>query len=168
MLQILTYPNPALKEPASKVINFDAELSALMDNLKQTMYAANGIGLASTQVGVMKRAAVVDVSENGDKALEFINPEIIWRDQNLVQSEEGCLSIPDYRDIIERHAAIKVTAQDRSGQSFDLEAEGILAICLQHEIDHLDGILFIDRLSRLKRDVFKRWLKKRTRLEKQL
>lgn len=159
ILDIRIYPDPVLKERSLEVTDFGPELHKFLDNMKMTMYAANGIGLAAPQVGVLQRIAVIDVSDSRNEPVEFINPKITAR-AGKTPSEEGCLSIPDYRDSISRSETVTVTAQDRHGKDFQTEADDILAICLQHEIDHLDGILFIDHLSRLKREFFKRWLQK--------
>jgi peptide deformylase len=159
ILEIVKYPDPRLKQPCERETVFDSSLHKLLDDMRDTMYEAEGIGLAAPQVGVLKRIAVVDVSQDRDGVIELINPEITWS-EGKVPSEEGCLSIPDYRETISRNENIKVTAQDRNGKEFELEASEILAICIQHEIDHLNGILFVDRLSRLKREFFRRWLKK--------
>jgi peptide deformylase len=159
VLNIRIYPDPILKEPALPVEKFDAELNKLLDDMYQTMLAANGIGLAAPQIGVSKQIAVIDVSEERDQRLELINPKIIWED-GKVPSEEGCLSIPGYRDKLKRSEEIIVQAKDRNGKDIEIKADELLAICMQHEIDHLNGILFIDRLSRLKRELFKRWFKK--------
>lgn len=159
ILEIRIFPDPLLKEVSIEVSKFDRELHDLLDKMKATMYAANGIGLASPQVGILKRVAVIDVSDERNQPLELINPEIISK-EGSVTSEEGCLSIPEYRDTVKRNERIRVKASDRFGKVSELEADGLLAICIQHEIDHLDGILFIDRLSRLKRELFKRWVKK--------
>ena len=164
LLDIIEYPDPILKQQTEAVKDFDAQLVELLENMKETMYDASGIGLAAPQIGLLKRITVIDVSEERDQPLEVINPEIIAR-EGEVASEEGCLSIPDYRDTVSRSASVVVRAQDRHGDPFELEADELLAICLQHEIDHLEGILFIDHLSRLKREMFKRWHKKKLRAE---
>jgi peptide deformylase len=162
LLDIIKYPDPLLKEQSIKVESFDVKLGNLLDSMAETMYSANGIGLAAPQVAELLQVAVIDVSKEGNQLQEFINPVIISQ-QGKTKSEEGCLSIPEYRDTIQRSVAIVVRAQDRNGKEFELEAEGLLAICLQHEIDHLNGVLFIDRLSRLKRELFKRWFLKQQR-----
>lgn len=158
-LPIVTYPDPRLKEVCAPVATFDRELHTLLDDMRETMYAANGIGLAAPQIGRLERIAVVDVSPEGNDPLELINPEIIEQ-EGSTDSEEGCLSIPDYRDTVKRHRTVTVRAYDRHGEQFEIEADGLFAICLQHEIDHLNGVLFVDRMSRLKRELFKRWAKK--------
>lgn len=163
-LEIITYPNPLLNEKAAEVKDFDGRLNQLIDDMTQTMYEGNGIGLAAPQVSILQRVIVVDVSPEAKDPRHFVNPEIIER-SGKVTFEEGCLSVPDYRDTVTRSACITVRAQDRSGTHFELQADGLLAICIQHEMDHLEGILFVDRISRLKRELFRRWFKKRTRLE---
>lgn len=158
---LVLYPDPLLKERSVEVTEFDEGLFTLLDEMAETMYSSRGIGLAAPQIGVLRRVAVVDVSPDGDELIELVNPVIV-AESGKVPSEEGCLSIPDYRDTIERKAAIKVHAVDRNSRAFELEADDLLAICIQHEIDHLDGVLFVDRLSRLKREFFKRWFRKRS------
>lgn len=157
LLRVRIIPDPVLRVPASAVTNFDQELKELVDNMWETMYVSKGIGLAAPQVGVSKRVVVIDLAEEGNGKITLINPQITER-IGKVKSEEGCLSIPDYRESIQRIKQIKITAQDISGNNFELSADGLLSRCIQHEIDHLDGILFVDHLSRLKRDMFKRWL----------
>lgn len=159
-LNILTFPDPLLKQMSIRVDNFDTALSRLLDDMAETMYDASGIGLAAPQVGVLQRVAVVDLGQEDSELREFVNPQIVWR-SGTTPSEEGCLSIPDYRDTVKRDKEIVVQAQDRGGREFETKADGLLAICLQHEIDHLDGILFVDRLSRIKREMFRRWHQKR-------
>lgn len=158
-LEIRIYPDPVLREKCVPVSDFDSELGQLLDNMAETMYAAPGIGLAAPQVGKTIRAVIVDVGENGDGLIELVNPEIVSQ-KGRTSSEEGCLSIPDYRDSVSRSSTIEVRAFDRRGEPFELQADGLLSICIQHELDHLDGVLFIDKMSRLKRELFKRWHKK--------
>ena len=159
ILDIVKYPDPLLKEQSLQVDSFDADIGKLLDNMAETMYEANGIGLAAPQIGKLLQIAVVDVSREGNSLLELINP-VILSQQGKTKSEEGCLSIPDYRDTVQRAVTIKVRANDRTGKQFELETDGLLAICLQHEIDHLQGILFVDRMSRIKRELFRRWFAK--------
>lgn len=156
--KIVFYPDPVLKQPAERVTDFDAALHNLLDDMRATMIAAVGIGLAAPQIGISKRIAVIDVSEEQNSPIELINPEIIARNGS-VTSEEGCLSIPRFRDTIKRSETVTVRAQNRLGGWLEIPGEGLLSMCLQHEIDHLDGVLFIDRLSRLKRELFRRWFK---------
>jgi len=158
-LEIKIYPDPVLKEKAKPITTFDSKLKKFVENMIETMYVESGVGLAANQVGSLERVFVVDVSEDGNSPLVFINPEIVER-SGKKKGEEGCLSIPSYRDIVERSSIITVKAQDLSGQEFTLQAEGLMAVCIQHELDHLDGILFVDRLSHLKKQLFKKWLEK--------
>lgn len=160
-LPIVFYPDPILKKQTAPVSSFDAALGRFLDDMKETMYAERGIGLAAPQVGSLQRVTVIDVSDDGDSPIELINPQIVSR-SGKTSSEEGCLSIPEYREHVERSKSVVVRANDRTGAQFELEADELLAICLQHEIDHLDGVLFVDRLSRLKRDYFLKWFKKQS------
>lgn len=164
ILEIVKYPDPILTEECEPVEVFDDALGKLLDDMRETMYEASGIGLAAPQVGILKRITVVDVDQEEGSLIELINPVIVAK-AGKVTGEEGCLSIPEYREVVQRSETIAVRAQDRNGEEFELEADELLAICIQHEIDHLDGVLFIDRLSRLKREFFKRWLKKRGSFE---
>jgi peptide deformylase len=158
---LVLYPQPLLHEVSKEVTTFDSELFSLLEDMADTMYASRGIGLAAPQIGVLQRVAVIDVSREENDLLELINPTIVAASGDT-SSEEGCLSIPEYRDVVKRHSKITLHAYDRHGRPFEMQAEGLLAICAQHEIDHLDGILFVDRLSRLKRELFKRWYRKTT------
>lgn len=160
LLEIVLYPDEGLREVCAPVPSVDDSIRQLLDNMAETMYDAPGIGLAAPQVGVSKRAIVVDVE--GDQLFKMVNPEIIHT-EGQVDSEEGCLSIPDIRERIKRAERIKVKGLDETGAPFELEAEGMLAICLQHEIDHLNGVLFIDYLSRLKKQLIKGKLKRLSR-----
>lgn len=157
--KIATYPDPVLREKCEKVTEFDDDLHALVEDMKETMYKDIGIGLAAPQVSVKKRVVVIDTSEEGNQPIALINPEIIEK-SGEVRSDEGCLSIPGFRDSVKRSRKVRIKAQDEHGKEFETEAEELLACCLQHEIDHLDGILFIDHLSRIKKEMFRRWLKK--------
>ncbi len=156
---ILHFPDPRLRNKALPVLEFNAELQTLIDDMFATMYHHEGIGLAATQINVAQRVIVMDHSEDRSQPLCLINPEITLR-QGVVSMEEGCLSIPRYYAAINRAAKIEVTALDREGQSLQLTADGYLAICIQHEIDHLDGKLFIDFLSPLKRAMVQKKLAK--------
>jgi peptide deformylase len=149
-LQILEYPDPRLRTRAEPVEAVDDALRRLIDDMFETMYAAPGIGLAATQVNVHRRLLVADVSENHDDPRVFINPEILEKD-GVEVSEEGCLSVPGFYEKVERAERIRVRALDRDGRAFEEELDGLLAVCVQHEIDHLDGKLFVDYLSDLKR-----------------
>ena len=158
-LTILEFPDPRLRKTAAPVDVVDDALRQLIDDLFETMYAAPGIGLAATQVDVHQRLLVVDISADKSEPLALINPVIFEKDGLLV-SEEGCLSVPGYYEDVERAEHIRLRYQDRNGEEIETEIEGLLAVCVQHEIDHLDGKLFVDRLSRLKRDLYRRRLKK--------
>lgn len=161
-LAILEFPDPRLRTRAQPVTRFDAALSQLIDDMFETMYAAPGIGLAATQVDVHQRLIVIDISEAHDQPEVFINPEILAR-EGKEKMEEGCLSVPAIFEDVERAAKVRVRAQDRHGQVFERELDGLLAVCLQHEIDHLEGKLFVDYLSMLKRDRIRRKLEKERR-----
>ena len=158
-LTILEFPDPRLRTRATPVASVDGSLRELIDDMVETMYAAKGIGLAATQVDVHKRVLVTDVSEGRNEPRAFINPEIISRDGTEV-SQEGCLSVPGYYDEIERAARVRVRALDRDGKYFEEDLDGLLAICVQHEIDHLDGRLFVDYLSEMKRQRVRKKLEK--------
>ena len=149
LLPILEYPDARLKRIASPVTEFTPAIKKLGNDMAETMYAAPGIGLAATQVDVHKRVIVIDVSQDKSDLKVFINPEIIEADGEIV-GEEGCLSVPQYYDNVRRAAHVKVRAQDASGTPFELEATELLAVCIQHEMDHLKGIVFVDHLSQLK------------------
>lgn len=151
MLDILIYPDTQLRKIASPLKNVDGKTAEFVDNLFETMYAAPGIGLAATQVDVHSRVVVIDVSEEGDSPLTLINPEILEFDGEA-ETQEGCLSIPEVYETIRRPASVRVSAINRDGDPFELEADGLLACCIQHELDHLDGKLFVDYLSKLKRN----------------
>jgi peptide deformylase len=158
-LTILEFPDPRLRTRAQPVEQVDARLRKLIDDMFETMYAAPGIGLAATQVNVHKRLLVIDVSESRKEPLVFINPEVLDR-QGVEETEEGCLSVPGVYDKVTRADRIRVRALDRDGKQFEMEADGLLAVCIQHEIDHLDGKLFVDYLSELKRTRIRRKLEK--------
>jgi peptide deformylase len=162
LLEILEYPDPRLRTRAAPVTEFDAALSRLIDDMFETMYAAPGIGLAATQVNVHQRLLVMDISQDRSAPMVFINPEILDREQVGVM-EEGCLSVPGFFDEVERAQRVRVRAQDRHGITFERELSALEAVCLQHEIDHLDGKLFVDYLSMLKRDRVRRKLEKERR-----
>jgi peptide deformylase len=158
-LAILEYPDPRLRKKAAAVAAVDDAVRQLVDNLLETMYAANGVGLAATQVDVHKRVIVLDVSESRDQPLVLINPEILSREGEM-PGEEGCLSLPGIYDKLARAARIRVRALGRDGQPFEMDAEGLLGVCIQHEADHLEGKLFVDYLSELKRTLIRRRLEK--------
>ncbi len=161
---IRTYPDPVLRTKTARVEKIDGSLDRLIQDMIETMHAAPGVGLAANQVGVSLQLAVIDLSarENAEQRhplYVIINPEIVSSEGSIVE-EEGCLSIPEYSEKVKRAAKVKVRAQDRTGKPFEIEAEGLLAKALQHEIDHLNGLLFVDRLSPLKKNIFKRRFKK--------
>lgn len=149
LLTILEFPDPRLRTKAVAVIVVDAAVKRLVDDMIETMYAANGVGLAATQVNVHQRVVVIDVSEERNAAHAFINPEIIARD-GVEVTEEGCLSVPGAYEQVQRAERVTVRALDRDGNPFTLEADGLLAVCIQHEMDHLIGRVFVEKLSRLK------------------
>lgn len=163
--EILIAPDPRLKVKSDPVAAVTDDTRALMDDMLETMYAAPGIGLAAIQVGVPQRIIVMDLAREGEPAcpLFFVNPELTWLSDERQPHEEGCLSVPDLYETVERPARARVTYLDYDGRPQELEAEGMLAVCLQHEMDHLEGILFIDHLSRLKREMMLRKLSKARR-----
>lgn len=163
LLPILRYPDPRLHKVAAKVDVVDAGIRKLAADMAETMYEAPGIGLAATQVDVHKRVIVIDVSEDKNDLRVFINPEILSRDGEC-EGEEGCLSVPGIYEIVKRAEKVKVRALGLDGQPFELEAEGLLAVCVQHEIDHLDGKVFVEYLSRLKLSRIKAKLAKQARI----
>jgi len=158
-LVILEYPDPRLRKKAAPVTVVDDALRQFIDDLIETMYAANGVGLAATQVDVHKRVIVMDVSESRDQPLVLINPELLSK-EGEGPGEEGCLSLPGIYDKLSRATKIRVTALGRDGQPFEMDAEGLLGVCIQHEMDHLEGKLFVDYLSELKRTLIRRRLEK--------
>jgi peptide deformylase len=161
ILEIKKYPEKVLKEKATPVTLFDDDLQVLIDNMIETMYAAPGVGLAAPQVGHAKRLAVIDISSREEKLplLVIVNP-VIAISEGEVEFEEGCLSLPEYTAVVKRAEKVVVKAQDRDGKAIEIEGMDLLAIALQHEIDHLDGILLIDRISPIKREFFKKRYKK--------
>jgi len=165
-LNILRYPDPRLHTVARPVTEVDERIARLVDDLIETMYASEGIGLAATQVDVHERVIVMDVSESRDQPLVLINPEITWRSDEMVMAEEGCLSVPAIYDSVKRHARVNVRALDRKGDTLDLEAAELMAVCVQHEMDHLLGKVFVDYLSMLKRSRIRSKLLKRQREER--
>jgi peptide deformylase len=163
ILDILEFPDPRLRTKAQSVNEVDDSVRTLIDDLFETMYAAPGIGLAASQVNVHRRIIVVDVSENRDEPHAFVNPELTVFGET-VETEEGCLSVPGFYEPVTRHEGVRVRALDRDGNPFEAEFEGLLAICVQHECDHLEGKLFVDYLSGLKRTRIKKKLEKQHRL----
>lgn len=164
-LNILRYPDPRLHTLAKPVAAVDDRVRRLVDDLLETMYAAEGVGLAATQVDVHERLIVMDTSSERDKPLVLINPEITARSLELAVAEEGCLSVPQIYDKVERHARVTVRALGRDGEAFELDAEGLTAVCVQHEMDHLLGKVFVEYLSPLKRDRIRTKMLKKTREE---
>lgn len=150
VLDILHYPDPRLHRVARPVAVVDERIRTLVRDMGETMYAAPGIGLAATQVNVHERVVVIDVSDARDELRAFINPEIVWTSDDTKICEEGCLSVPGVYDEVERPDRVRVRALDAGGQPFELDADGLLAVCIQHEIDHLNGRVFVQYLSRLK------------------
>jgi peptide deformylase len=162
---IYIIPHPVLKQKAAAIEKIDSGVLTLIDDMAESMYAARGIGLAAPQIGVSRRVVVMNIDRDADKNIDgalmhFINPEIIWSSEEPNIYDEGCLSIPDQYAEIERPKQVRVRYQDRTGATLEIEADGLLATCLQHEIDHLNGILFVDHLSSLKRDMIVRKVKK--------
>jgi peptide deformylase len=173
VLPIYVTPHPVLKTKAEPVEKITPEIRKLLDDMMETMYAARGIGLAAPQVGVSSRVIVMDVEQREDKEgeagkpISLINPEIIWASDEIGSYKEGCLSIPDQYADVERPVKVRIKYMDENGASQELEADGLLAICIQHEIDHIDGILFTDHISSLKRDMIQRKVKKWTKEHEQ-
>ena len=163
ILNILEFPDPRLRTIAKAVERVDDDLRQLIDDMFETMYDAPGIGLAATQVNVHKRLVVMDLSEDKNEPLVFINPEFESMTDEVDQYQEGCLSVPGFYENVDRPQKVKIKALDRDGQPFELIAEGLLAVCIQHECDHLNGKLFVDYLSTLKRDRIKKKLEKQHR-----
>lgn len=161
ILEILEFPDPRLRTHATPVEKVTDEIRTLIDNMFETMYAAPGIGLAATQVNVHQRIVVIDVTDDNSEPLVFINPEVTVLEGPEHEYDEGCLSVPGFYETVSRPQNIRVKALDRDGNSFEMEPEGLLAVCIQHELDHLNGKLFVDHISPLKRKRI------RTKLEKQ-
>ncbi|MFI2811071.1 MULTISPECIES: peptide deformylase [Microbulbifer] len=162
-LEILEFPDPRLRQVAKPVETVTDELRTLLDDMFETMYEAPGVGLAATQVNVHQRIVVMDVSEDQSEPLVFINPEVEVLDPEIHQYDEGCLSVPGFYETVERPRRVRVKALDRDGEAFAMEAEGLLAVCIQHELDHLDGKLFVDYISPLKRNRIRSKLEKAQR-----
>ncbi len=160
VLDILEFPDPRLRTRAEPVVQVDDEIRTLVNDMFDTMYAAPGIGLAATQVNVHRRVLVIDLTEDHSEPLVFINPEITVLDEQLGEYDEGCLSVPGFYETVRRPQRIRVNALDRDGQAFERELSGLLAICLQHEVDHLEGKLFVDYISPLKRQRIRKKLEK--------
>ena len=165
-LTVLHYPDPNLRKPGQTVAEIDAGIRQLATDMLETMYAENGIGLAATQVNVQQRVVVIDLSPERNSPMYLVNPEIL-ESHGTEQMEEGCLSVPDFYDLVERAEWIRFRYQDLDGEVHEQETDGLLAVCVQHEIDHLNGRLFVDYLSPLKRKRFEKKLEKRQKLEPQ-
>jgi peptide deformylase len=163
ILDVLRFPDERLRTVAKKIVEVDKSITTIISDMFDTMRDENGIGLAATQVNVHKRLVVMDVSENQDTPMVFINPEITHKEGKTI-SEEGCLSVPNNYAQVERAEKVTVTALDKTGEPFTLDADGLMAICIQHELDHLKGVLFVDYLSPLKRQRIKTKLEKEARL----
>ena len=163
LLNILRYPDPRLHKVAKPVTVFDARLKQLVADMAETMYDAPGVGLAASQVDVHEQVVVIDTSDTRDELRVFINPEIVWASPEKQVYDEGCLSVPGIYDGVERHARIKARALDVNGKTFEVEADGLLAVCIQHEMDHLKGKVFVEYLSPLKRNRIKAKLLKEER-----
>jgi peptide deformylase len=164
-LDILRYPDPRLHTIARPVAEVDERIRRLVDDMLGTMYEAEGVGLAATQVDVHERVIVIDVSDGRDTAIILINPELVETSEEMILGDEGCLSVPDIYDKVPRHARVRVRAADRSGQVRELEAEGLLSVAVQHEMDHLLGKVFVEYLSPLKRTRIRTRMLKKTRDE---
>jgi len=163
--EILIVPDPLLKQVSKAVDRVDDDLRALMDDMLETMYAAPGIGLAAIQIGVPKRVIVMDIAKQDEPKAPryFVNPEILWASEETAPYEEGCLSVPEIYDEVERPARVKIRYLNYAGEPVEEDAEGLFAVCIQHEMDHLDGVLFIDHLSRLKREQAVKKVKKQAK-----
>ena len=162
-LDILTYPDPRLHKVAKPVAVVDDRIRQLVRDMAETMYDAPGIGLAATQVDVHERVITIDISETRDQLMVFINPEVVWASDNRKVWEEGCLSVPEVYDRVERPDRVKVRALNEKGETFEIDADDLLAVCIQHEIDHLDGKVFVEYLSPLKLNRIRSKLQKRLR-----
>lgn len=163
VLSILNYPDQRLHTIAKPVASVDARIQQIVADMAETMYEASGIGLAATQVDIHERIIVIDTSQERDALMVFINPELIWASPEKKSWREGCLSVPDFFDEVERPERIKIKSLNQEGQFFELEADGLLAVCLQHEMDHLQGKVFVEYLSPLKRSRISLKLKKRAK-----
>lgn len=165
LLQILKFPDPRLRRVANPVTSVDDAVRKLADDMLETMYAEPGIGLAATQVNVQKRVVVMDLSEEKNAPMVFVNPEFDVLGDSFEEMEEGCLSVPGFYETVKRPDHVRIKATDRNGEPFEIEDDGLLAVCIQHEIDHLDGKLFVDYLSPLKRDRIRKKLEKEQRMK---
>lgn len=163
LLTVLCYPDPRLHKIAKPVAKVDARIQKIVADMADTMYEAPGVGLAATQVDIHERIVVIDVSDSQNELMVFINPELVWASPEKKSWREGCLSVPDYFDEVHRPAAVRVRALDVNGKEFEVEVDGLLAVCLQHEMDHLQGKVFVEYLSMLKRTRISLKLKKRAK-----
>ena len=163
LLTVLCYPDPRLHKVAKPVAQVDARIKKIIADMADTMYEAPGVGLAATQVDVHERIVVIDISDDQNELMVFINPEIIWASAETKSWREGCLSVPEFYDEVERPAQIRVKALDLEGKEFEMDADGLLAVCLQHELDHLQGKVFVEYLSLLKRTRISQKMKKRAK-----
>lgn len=163
LLPILCYPDPRLHKVAKPVVSVDKRVRQIVEDMAQTMYEAPGVGLAATQVDIHERIIVIDISDERDQLIVLINPELVWTSPEKIIWKEGCLSVPEYYDEVDRFEKVKVKATDINGKEFELEADGLLAICIQHEMDHLMGRVFVEYLSPLKRVRIANKMKKRAR-----
>lgn len=163
LLNVLCYPDPRLHKVAKPVAQVDARIKKIVADMADTMYEAPGVGLAATQVDIHERIVVIDISEEQNELRVFINPEIIWVSSEKKSWREGCLSVPEFYDEVERPAQVRVKALDLDGKEFEIKTDGLLAVCLQHELDHLQGKVFVEYLSILKRTRISHKLKKRTK-----
>jgi len=163
LLNVLCYPDPRLYKVAKPVAQVDARIKKIVADMADTMYEAPGVGLAATQVDIHERIVVIDISDDQNDLMVFINPEIVWASPETKAWREGCLSVPEYYDEVERPAQVRVKALGLNGKEFELEADGLLAVCLQHELDHLQGKVFVEYLSILKRNRISLKMKKRAK-----
>jgi len=163
LLPVLCYPDPRLHKVAKPVAQVDARIKKIVTDMAETMYEAPGVGLAATQVDIHERIVVIDVSDDQNELMIFINPEIVWASAETKSWREGCLSVPEFYDEVERPSAIRVKALNVDGKEFEIEADGLLAVCLQHELDHLQGKVFVEYLSILKRTRISQKMKKRAK-----
>ena len=163
LLPILCYPDPRLHKVAKPVASVDKRVRQIVEDMAQTMYEAPGVGLAATQVDIHERIIVIDISDERDQLIVLINPELVWTSPEKIVWKEGCLSVPEYYDEVDRFERVKVKATDINGKEFELEADGLLAVCIQHEMDHLMGRVFVEYLSPLKRVRIANKMKKRAR-----
>jgi peptide deformylase len=163
LLNVLCYPDPRLHRVAKPVERVDARIKKIVADMADTMYDAPGVGLAATQVDIHERIVVIDISDEQNELMVFINPEIVWSSPEKKSWREGCLSVPEFYDEVERPAQVRVKALDLNGKEFEIEADGLLAVCLQHELDHLQGKVFVEYLSMLKRNRISQKMKKRAK-----